>query len=437
MKPAARPELHSPRLLDRLRERIRYGHYSHKTEKAYVFWVRRYIRFHRMRHPRAMGEAEVKTFLTDLAVNRRAAASTHKQALAAILFLYREVLCIDLPWMRDIGRPRSPTRVPDVLTRAEVALLLGHVDLHFRPIAELLYGAGLRLTECLHLRIKDVDFERMMIFVRDGKGAKDRVVMLPKPSVLALKGCVARARVLWANDRARSLPGVWMPESLARKYRRAAESWTWYWLFPAPKHSCDLGTGEEWRHHLHEQSVSRALARAVMEAGLNKRVTAHVLRHAFATHLLEAGVDIRRIQKLMGHNDLNTTMIYTHVVASSAAGTASPLEYLPDYVSSPRWPGVEEAAPAAYHHSSRGPRHVEERQAISRSICADSPRVFVAGCSGTPRGNPRTGSSSGWTSCEAPTGGDLGRVDLSRRNGTPAHYSKAELENLNAAAQNG
>jgi len=327
----SRPRLHSLRLLDQLRERIRYCHYSLKTEKAYLYWTRRFIRFHNMRHPREMGVEEVKSFLADLAVNKHAAASTHKQALAALLFLYREVLDSDLPWMYEIGRPRSPVRIPVVLSRSEVARLMAQVAPVHKPMIELLYGAGLRLTECLQLRIKDLDFERLVIVVRQGKGGKDRVVMLPRPLVHSLEEQVAQSRALWAHDRARELPGVWLPESLAAKYPRAAEAWSWFWVFPAPALSIDPQTRLRRWHHEHERTVGRALALAAQRAELQKRVTAHTLRHSFATHLLDSGVDIRRIQELLGHSDVSTTMIYTHVLASSAAGTQSPLESLPGY----------------------------------------------------------------------------------------------------------
>lgn len=329
MKDVKRPPLHSVRLLDRLRERIRYCHYSLRTEKAYVFWVRRYIRFHGLRHPKEMGASEIKAFLTDLATTRQVAPSTHKQALAAVLFLYREVLDIDLPWMSEIGRPRTPVHIPVVLSRVEVARLLASVETRHRTMIELLYGAGLRVSECLQLRVKDIDFDRLLILVRQGKGGKDRVVMLPRPTLPALKQQLAHSRALWAHDRACGLPGVWIPKSLSAKLPRAGESWPWHWVFPSPTLSFDPETRVRRRHHQYEQAVTRALARAARHARIEKRVTAHTLRHSFATHLLDSGVDIRRIQELLGHTDVSTTMIYTHVLASSAAGTRSPLESLP------------------------------------------------------------------------------------------------------------
>jgi integron integrase len=324
-----RPPLRSIRLLDQVRERIRYCHYSLRTEQAYVFWVRRFIRFHRLRHPRQMGAAEVEAFLTHLATDRNVAPSTHKQALAALLFLYRQVLDIDLPWLQSIGRPKSPIRIPVVLSRDEVASLLVAIDDSCSTIAGLLYGAGLRLMECLRMRVKDIDFDRNVIIVREGKGKKDRVVMLPEPLRTALQTQVAHSRAIWMEDRAHQLPGVWLPDALSRKFPRAAESWAWHWVFPSPTLSIDPRTKIRRRHHQYEQTIGRAIARAVTFAGIPKKVTAHTLRHSFATHLLDSGVDIRRVQELLGHSDVSTTMIYTHVLSSSAAGTRSPLESLP------------------------------------------------------------------------------------------------------------
>ena len=324
-----RPPLQSSRLLDQLRERIRYCHYSLRTEQAYVFWVRRFIRFHRLRHPREMEAPEVEAFLIHLATDRNVAPSTHKQALAALLFLYRQVLDVDLPWLQGIGRPKSPVRIPVVLSREEVARLLPNIDVSCSTIAGLLYGAGLRLMECLRLRVKDVDFDRRVIVVREGKGRKDRVVMLPEPLRAALQAQIAHSRAIWMEDRAHQVPGVWLPDALSRKFPRAAESWAWHWVFPSPTLSIDPRTKTRRRHHQYEQTVGRAIARAVTCARIPKKVTAHTLRHSFATHLLDSGVDIRRVQELLGHSDVSTTMIYTHVLSSSAAGTPSPLESLP------------------------------------------------------------------------------------------------------------
>lgn len=321
--------LRSSRLLDQLRERIRYAHYSLRTEKTYVYWVRFFIRFHRLRHPKEMGAAEIQAFLSFLANDRKVAPSTHRQALAAILYLYKEVLDIQLPWMDEIGRPRQRIHIPVVLSRTEVAALLHALDERHRLICQLLYGAGLRLLECLSLRVKDLDFDRKTIVVRQGKGAKDRVVMLPATLTEPLQSQLADSRAIWAADRAGRIAGVWLPEALARKYPRAGESWAWHWVFPSPALSTDPRSQIRRRHHQYEQSVGRALARATVRAQIAKKVTAHTLRHSFATHLLDSGVDIRRVQELLGHSDVSTTMIYTHVLSSSAAGTASPLESLP------------------------------------------------------------------------------------------------------------
>jgi integron integrase len=316
-------------LLDQLRERIRYAHYSLRTEKTYVYWARFFIRFHRLKHPKEMGAAEVQAFLSFLANDRKVSPSTHRQALAAILYLYKEVLDIQLPWMDEIGRPKHRIHIPVVLSRMEVAALLQAVDDRHRLICQLLYGAGLRLLECLSLRVKDLDFDRKTIVVRQGKGAKDRVVMLPATLADPLRLQLAHSRSVWAADRASQLSGVWLPDALARKYPRAGESWAWHWVFPSPALSTDPRSQLQRRHHQYEQSVGRAIARATVRAQIAKKVTAHTLRHSFATHLLDSGVDIRRVQELLGHSDVSTTMIYTHVLSSSAAGTASPLESLP------------------------------------------------------------------------------------------------------------
>ena len=276
----------SQRLIDQLRQRIRYCHYSLRTEQAYVFWARRFIRFHGMRHPREMGAAEVEQFLSNLVIARKASASTHKQALAAILFLYRDVLGIELPWMQDIGRPRAAKRVPVVLSRDEMARLLACIDAAVLPIAQLLYGAGLRLSECLQLRVKDVDFDRRVIVIRDGKGAKDRVVMLPAPLQASLKAELAKARVLWLEDRAHQAAGVALPDGLAHRLPRAGESWAWFWVFPSTSSTADPRSGVLRRHHRYWQVVGRALARAAVRAQIDKRVTAHALRHYLASRTM-------------------------------------------------------------------------------------------------------------------------------------------------------
>jgi integron integrase len=329
--PVTRPGKHvpAPRLLDQMRERIRYKHYSLRTEKAYLFWVRRFIRFHGLKHPRSMGSPEIELYLSHLANTMKVSSSTHKQALAGILFLYREVLGVDLPWMGEIGRPKTSQHVPVVLSRAEVAALLECLPPEFWLVCAMLYGAGLRLQECLMLRIKDIDFTRHVIIIRNGKGAKDRVVMLPAPVEPALRTQIDLSRRLWGQDRAAGVAGVEVPFALARKLRRAAEALSWHWLFPAASLSVDPRTGVTRRHHQYPQTVARALRQATIRARIEKRVTAHTLRHSIATHLLDSGVDIRRVQELLGHSDVSTTMIYTHVLSTSAAGLPSPMELLP------------------------------------------------------------------------------------------------------------
>lgn len=318
----------APGLIFTLRERIRYLHYSLRTEQAYVYWVRSFVRYNGMRHPRELGKAEVEGFLAHLANERHVSVSTHKQALCAILFLYRDVLGQELPWMQDLGRPKSRVRMPTVLSREEVARLLGVVAASGTPglIARALYGTGMRLTECLKLRVKDVDFDRSVFVVRQGKGGKDRIVMLPDVLREPLRAQLDRARDVWQRDRTAGVPGVEMPDALAIKLPRAGESWSWFWVWPAGALSVDPRSRVRRRHHLYHETIGRTIARAAGTARIGKRVTAHTLRHSFATHLLESGVDIRRVQELLGHSDVSTTMIYTHVLKSSAAGTPSPLD---------------------------------------------------------------------------------------------------------------
>jgi integron integrase len=325
-----RQPLKSGRLLDQIRERARYLHYSLRTEEAYVYWARRYVKFNGLRHPRELGAADVERFLSYLANHQNVAPSTHKQALAGILFLYREVLDVDLPWMQEIGRPKSVQRIPVVLSRMEVASVLLAMDKEYLLIAQILYGMGLRLMECLRLRVKDIDFDRKVAIVREGKGRKDRVVMLPHALLAPLRDQLETSKAIWMEDRSAKRPGVWLPDALARKYPRAPEAWHWHWVFPARRLAIDPRSGSQRRHHRYEQTVGRAIAQAVHRAGIQKKVTAHTLRHSFATHLLDSGVDIRRVQELLGHSDVSTTMIYTHVLSTSAAGTRSPLDALPD-----------------------------------------------------------------------------------------------------------
>jgi integron integrase len=273
-----------------------------------------------------MGQAEVEGFLTMLANEKQVAPATHRQALNALLFLYRQVLGVELPWMQQIGRPPERKRIPVVLTKQEVQAVLSLMAGTEALLAALLYGSGLRLREALALRVKDVDFDRRAIVVRSGKGDKDRVVMLPKALLSQLQAPLAHARALWGQDRASGQSGVYLPHALERKYPRAGESWAWFWVFPSPKLSVDPQTGVERRHHLFEDRLNRQLKKAVAQAGIAKHVSVHTLRHSFATHLLQAGTDIRTVQELLGHSDVSTTMIYTHVLKVAAGGTASPLD---------------------------------------------------------------------------------------------------------------
>lgn len=328
----AAPALQSTRLLDQVRERIRYLHYSLQTEKVYLYWARFFIRWHgrdgKMRHPRDMGKAEVEAFLTMLADDRQVSPATHRQALNALLFLYRQVLDQDLPWLQSIGRPPERKRIPVVLTMGEVQSVLALMEGVEGLLARMLYGTGMRLAEGLSLRVKDVDFDRQVMIVRSGKGDKDRVVMLPRALVAPLRDRLMRSRALWAADRAAGRSGVYMPHALDAKYPRAWQTWAWQWVYPASHLSVDPRSGVERRHHLFEERLGRQLKQAVSQAGIAKHVTVHTLRHSFATHLLQSGTDIRTVQELLGHSDVSTTMIYTHVLKVAAGGTASPLDAL-------------------------------------------------------------------------------------------------------------
>ena len=325
----------APRLLDALRQQIRYLHYSLRTEEAYVHWVRAFIRFHDLRHPADLSRAEVEAFLTWLAAERQVAPATHKQALSALLFLYQKVLHQRLPWMDDIGRPRSKKRLPVVLTHDEVARVLVQMDGMQGPggapyglLSRLLYGTGMRLLEGLRLRVKDIEFERRAIIVREGKGARDRVVMLPAALETPLRRQLALAHALWAGDRAQGLEGVQVPHALARKYPRAPLSWPWFWVFPQAEPSVDPRSAVRRRHHLFEGTFQAAFKRAVAASAVHKPATPHTLRHSFATHLLQSGYDIRTVQELLGHADVSTTMIYTHVLRVAGGAVRSPLDQL-------------------------------------------------------------------------------------------------------------
>jgi integron integrase len=330
-----------PRLLDALRAQVRYMHYSLRTEEAYVHWVRAFIRFHHLRHPAEMSRDDVEAFLTWLASERQVAPATHRQALSALLFLYQKVLRHDLPWLSEIGSPKYHRRLPVVMAHDEVGRLLAQVDTQDTThglLARLLYGTGMRLLEGLRLRVKDIDFARRAVIVREGKGGKDRVVMLPASLEAPLRTQLEHVRELWAADRAGQLAGVHLPHALARKFPRAAESWTWFWVFPQAQPAIDPRGGELRRHHVQEQTFQRAFKRAVQAAAIDKPASPHTLRHSFATHLLLAGYDIRTVQELLGHADVSTTMIYTHVLNLGGGAVRSPLDQLA--AAPPGWPAA-------------------------------------------------------------------------------------------------
>ena len=315
-----------PRLLDEVRGRLRVKHYSTRTEAIYVGWIKRFIVANGKRHPRDMGAVDVERFLTTLAVQGEVAASTQNQALSALLFLYREVLAIQLPWMEDVVRAKRPRRLPTVLSHEEIRALLAQLDGRPWLLVSVLYGTGMRLMECLRLRVKDVDFARNEIIVRDGKGGKDRRTVLPKSLVEPLQREVERARVLHAEDLRAGLGAVWLPHALARKYPNAPCEFGWQYVFPSVRRSVDSRDGVERRHHYDDGMLSRALKRARLQAGIDKPLSAHTLRHSFATHMIEAGYDIRTVQELLGHKDVATTQIYTHVLNRGAGGVLSPLD---------------------------------------------------------------------------------------------------------------
>ena len=318
-----------PRLLDRVRVALRTRHCSPRTEKAYVGWIRRYILFHGKRHPAEMGAEEITRFLSALAIERNVAASTQNQALSALLFLYKEVLEQELPWLDDIVRAKTPERIPVVLTREEVRTLIAALDGPTRLLALLLYGAGLRLLEAARLRVKDVDFARNQITVRSGKGGKDRVTMLPAAARRDLAKHLETVRDLHAADLRAGAGWVELPWALGRKYPNAGREWIWQWVFPATRTYFHRETGQRRRHHLHESVLQRAVRAAVRSKDIPKRATCHTFRHSFATHLLEDGADIRTVQELLGHRDVSTTMIYTHVLNRGPAGVLSPADRLP------------------------------------------------------------------------------------------------------------
>jgi len=318
----------APRLLDVVREAIRVRRYSRSTEKAYVYWIRQFIVFNDRRHPREMGEPEISRFLTSLAVDRHVSASTQNQALSAVIFLYRQVLRQEIEWLNEVVRAKRPQRLPVVLSRREVSGLLAQLDGTPRLVALLLYGSGLRLMEGLRLRVKDVDPERSRVFVRSGKGGKDRLSVFPETLKPAYLGHLEAVRRLHLRDLEEGGGRVDLPGALARKYPRAGHEWAWQYVFPAARCWTDPHSGERRRHHFHASAIQRAVKAARCRAGITKPASCHTLRHSFATHLLESGYDIRTIQELLGHSDISTTMIYTHVLDLGPHGVRSPADGL-------------------------------------------------------------------------------------------------------------
>ena len=315
-------------LMDVMRTKLRVQHRSLRTEQAYCAWVERFLQFHSLRHPREMGAPEVQAFVNHLAVDRRVTASTQNQALSAILYLYKQVLEIELPWLEKLVHARKSVRLPVVLSRSEVRSLLSCLSHPSDLVARLLYGSGLRLLECLNLRVKDIDFDRSAITVRQGKGNRDRQTILPAPLRASLCRQLKAVRLQHQSDMAVGAGYVELPNALSEKIRGADRDWPWQWIFPATRTYEHATTGKLRRHHLHETVIQRDVKQAVRQAGLSKRATPHTFRHSFATHLLEDGYDIRTIQNLLGHKDVRTTMIYTHVLGRGPLGVQSPLDAL-------------------------------------------------------------------------------------------------------------
>jgi integron integrase len=318
---------HRPkRLLDQVRDAIRLKHYSIRTEESYVTWIKRYILFHNKRHPKEMTITEIEAFLTHLAVQQNVAASTQNQALSALLFLYRDVLKTPLDLPIDAIRAKKPKRLPTVLTKEEALIVIARLSGTQRLMAQLLYGGGLRLMECLRLRVKDLDFAQRQIIVRDGKGMEDRLTMLPDSLIGPLQEHLSHVKHLHTQDVAQGLGSVYLPYALERKYPRAGRLWIWQYVFPSDRLSKEPRTGIARRHHASESGLQKAVSQARRSVGLNKRISCHTFRHSFATHLLQQGYDIRTVQELLGHKDVKTTMIYTHVLNRGRLAVRSPLD---------------------------------------------------------------------------------------------------------------
>jgi integron integrase len=314
-------------LLDQVRNKLRVNHYSIRTEQTYLDWIKRFIFFHDKQHPKNLGAKQVEDFLTHLAVAGKVSASTQNQAKSALLFLYREVLEVQLPWLDNVTQAKTPKRLPVVLTVSEVRALLSHLSGTHFLVAGLLYGAGMRLMEAIRLRVKDVEFSRGEIIVREGKGFKDRVTMLPEAVVSPLKAHLVKVKALHDEDLAQGYGDVYLPFALDKKYPNAGREWGWQYVFPSRNLSVDPRSGKTRRHHIDEKGLQRAIKQAVRDLGLVKPATPHTLRHSFATHLLQSGYDIRTVQELLGHSDVSTTMIYTHVLNKGGRGVVSPLDH--------------------------------------------------------------------------------------------------------------
>jgi integron integrase len=317
-----------PKLLDQVRDKLRVKHYSIRTEQSYVDWINRYILFHGKRHPKDLGARDLEAFLTHLAVAGKVAAATQNQAKSALLFLYREVLEIALPWLDNVTQAKAPKRLPVVLTVKEVQAVMAGMSGTHALIARLLYGSGMRLMEAVRLRVKDVEFSRREILIREGKGFKDRVTMLPDAVIEPLLRHLEKVKMLHEEDLALGHGEVYLPYALDKKYPNAGREWGWQYVFPSRNLSVDPRSGKQRRHHVDEKGVQRAMKQAVQDAGLVKSATPHTLRHSFATHLLQSGYDIRTVQELLGHSDVSTTMIYTHVLNKGGRGVMSPLDKL-------------------------------------------------------------------------------------------------------------
>ncbi|MDO9050511.1 MAG: integron integrase [Methylotenera sp.] len=326
--------IEQPKLLDQVRGKIRLKHYSIRTEQAYVDWIKRYILHFDKQHPKDLGAGEVEQFLTHLAVVGKVSASTQNQAKSALLFLYKEILGVELPLLDDVEQAKTTKRLPVVLTKTEVQQILSHLADTQHLVVSLLYGTGMRILEALRLRVKDVDFARKEILIRDGKGYKGRVTMLPLSLIKPLQEHLERVKALHGQDLSQGYGAVYMPFALGKKYPYAARDWAWQYVFPTGKLSVDPRSvdencaGETRRHHIQDQAIQRAVRQAVVDAGLTKPATPHTFRHSFATHLLEGGYDIRTVQELLGHSDVSTTMIYTHVLNKGGRGVSSPLDVL-------------------------------------------------------------------------------------------------------------